>query len=140
MNVSTHQTKQYTQVFTETPLITRLGLTEGMKLILINHPSDYITTLGDLPEDCEIVTLTQNKAEMVQVFVKSLDELETLVPEAVKHMYSMSVLWISWYRDPSLTTLNDQSIKSFAHSLSLKDEKFTNIGSDWNGIMFRFKR
>jgi len=132
-----NSSRSHSQIFTETPLQTKLGIMENMKIYTINAPDNYTHLLGDLPEGVEVLSKTDRKVELVHIFTSSKDTLPIFLKAAVNHIFSISAVWVSWPRDDSESDLSEQLIKSIALSCNLKDVKFTIIDEDWNGIMFR---
>lgn len=131
---------KHSQVFTETALIDKLGISVDMKIFTINAPENYTTMLGELPEGVEILSQTERKVDFVHIFVSGKDSLPLFLKAGVNHMYSMGALWVSWPRDEEKTNLTEQFIKSVGFQIGLKDEKSTIINEDWDGIMFRLNQ
>lgn len=128
----------HSKVFTETTLQKKLGVVEEMKIFTINAPDNYVEMLGDLPEGVEILTKTDRKVDMVHIFASSKETLKTFLKVAVRHVYSMGSIWVSWPRNEETTPLSKQTIKLLANHLDLKDEKSVIVDEFWDGVMFRF--
>lgn len=61
----------------KTPLIKKLGIQPGQRLLIINAPEDYIDQLGDLPEGVEVAEKPAGTSDFVQLFVQTLAELRS---------------------------------------------------------------
>lgn len=58
-----------TSGYSGTPLIKKLGIKSGMRLLLVNTPDHYLDLLGPLPEDCLLqVESSPDKADFIHLF------------------------------------------------------------------------
>ena len=81
---------------TPSPLIKKLGLRPGMSALLLNPPSGYAESLGELPEGVRFSSQPQGQYDFVQVFIKDSDEFIRLVPDAQAAIRYDKMLWICY--------------------------------------------
>ncbi|MCI0608344.1 MAG: hypothetical protein L0Z71_04695, partial [Anaerolineae bacterium] len=65
----------------ETPLAKKMKLKPGLKAAIINTPENY---LQELKHDAEVSQSLSGKFDWVQVFAKTMAEMESLAPKAAK--------------------------------------------------------
>ena len=109
--------------YSGTPLMQKLGIKPGMKLLLINQPEEYYTLLEkDLRG---LLCKKKELPDLVHLFVKTQKELETemkkLNPMIRKN--SSVVIWVSWYKKAAKipTDLSEDRIRSYALDNDLVD-------------------
>lgn len=127
-----------TVVYTATPLLTKLGFLEGMRVLAINPPDDYFEILGELPLGLEVYKKTESRVECVHIFVdEDNHDINSLLKDASGRIYSMGMIWVSWPRKTTNPRLNEAVIKRAALGVGLKDEKFTLLNDYWCGLLLR---
>jgi hypothetical protein len=78
--------------YSSTPLWKKLGFKPGMKVMVLNAPSQYQNLFSDSPNDWLFV---KKDAEAIHLFItenKQLGEIEKLS----KLMPPVLMLWVSW--------------------------------------------
>jgi hypothetical protein len=87
--------------YSGTPLIKKLGIKPGMKILGLNAPEDYAEILGTLPAGAAIVSKSpKSGSNIVHLFVMSFVEYEKQLPRARKAMTVDGAIWVSWYKKP----------------------------------------
>jgi hypothetical protein len=87
--------------YSQTPLIQKLGVRPGMKILLIHPPDNYFDLLGmnlsaQLCSRNDIPDLIHLFAENKKVFVAAMKGPETF---SVKN--PSIIIWVSWYKKAS---------------------------------------
>jgi hypothetical protein len=59
----------------EMSLLQKLVVKTGYKLIIINPPDGYLDRIGSLPESTNYIEMNTQPADVIQVFVKTMDEV-----------------------------------------------------------------
>jgi hypothetical protein len=122
--------------YSNTPLLKKLGIKEGMKLLLVNAPADYFTLV-----DADLRGQLCGKGEapdLVHVFARSQKEYETamyaLRPFRTKK--PAIVVWVSWYKKSSgiATDLTENSIRDYALQNDWVDIKVCVVSDQWSGL------
>jgi hypothetical protein len=122
--------------YSGTPLINKLGIKQGMKVLLINEPEDYFKLL-----DVNISNQLCRKNEIpdiVHLFVKNIKELDKsmkkLKPLCKKN--PAIVFWISWYKKAAKipTDMTEDVIRNYALNNELVDVKVCAVNETWSGL------
>ena len=66
--------------YSGTPLIQKIGIKPGHRIILRNHPASFIKDLGKLPEGAESSDRISGKANVAVYFTERLADLEKISP------------------------------------------------------------
>jgi predicted transport protein len=77
-----------------TPLIKKLQIKPGQRILLLNAPDGYHEELGELPPGVEQVK--SGPADLVQLFVASGQELKQLLPTALASVQPHTIFWICY--------------------------------------------
>ena len=122
--------------YSGTPLIQKLGIKPGMKLLLINQPEEYYSLLdkdfsGHLCKKKEL-------PDLVHLFVKTWKVFETemkkITPMARKK--TSVIIWVSWHKKTSKipTDVTEDRIRSYALENDLVDVKVCAVNEVWSGL------
>jgi hypothetical protein len=124
--------------YSGTPLIQKIGIKPGHRIILRNHPPSFVKDLGTLPEGAESAERLSGKANVIVYFTDQLAELQknfvrlsaTLVPDGM--------LWISWPKKASgrPTDLTENIVRKVGLDCGLVDVKVCAIDATWSGLKF----
>ncbi len=120
-------------------LAKKLYIHSGHTVALINAPDGIIEMLAPLPDDVNMVTNTQGKANCILYFVKTNDEVDTAAKELKRSLGDDTILWFAYPKrsskvDSELT--RDRGWTSI-HELGLRGIASIAIDSTWSGIRFR---
>jgi len=120
-------------------LIKKLRIQPGQRLLVINAPEGYISTLGQLPEGVEVIDVPNGIFDFVQVFVKSLSELEKQAPVAIKAVKYDGLFWICYPKQSSgiKTDINRDTGWSVVQQAGLRPVTQVAIDDTWSALRFR---
>ena len=110
--------------YSETPLIQKIGIKPGHRIILRNHPASFVKDLGKLPEYAE-------SSDRLAELKKDFSRLGTaLVPDGM--------VWIGWPKKASgrATDLTEDIIRKVGLASGLVDVKVCAIDETWSGLKF----
>ena len=122
--------------YSGTPLLKKLGIKAGMKVLLINQPDDYYSLL-----DVNINNQLCKKNEppdFVHLFVKTEKEFETEMKK-LKAIYKKNTsitIWVSWYKKSAKipTDVTEDTIRNYALQNDLVDVKVCAVSEIWSGL------
>jgi hypothetical protein len=124
--------------YSGTPLIQKIGIKPGHRVLLRNHPASFVKDLGKLPEGAVSADRISGKANVIVYFTERLAELEkdfarlsvTLVPDGM--------LWIGWPKKASgrPTDLTEDIVRRVGLACGLVDVKVCAIDETWSGLKF----
>jgi len=122
--------------YSGTPLVKKLGIKAGMKLLMINAPKDYRLWLGDLPKDAVMVTRTSNPVDAAHVFATESAFLNVTLSKLRYELKQNGFVWVSWPKKSSKipTNITDDVIRDIALPLGFVDVKVCAVSGVWSGL------
>ncbi|RUT35765.1 DUF3052 family protein [Paenibacillus zeisoli] len=123
--------------YSGTPLVKKLGIKQGFKVLFINEPNNYFTLLGEIPAVERLNrNYKSNDIDFVHIFSKSQEELFPLLNECKERIHSSGVIWVSWPKRASkiITDLSDVNIRNYALRIDLVDVKVCAVDEIWSGL------
>jgi hypothetical protein len=123
--------------YSGTPLVKKIGIKPGHRLLFVNAPKDFAATLGELPEGAGTVTKGR-PFDVGIVFVKSAADLQQRVSEVQSQMSQDGMLWAAWPKKTSgvTTDLVEDKVRDFGLATGLVDVKVCAIDETWSGLKF----
>ena len=122
--------------YSGTPLVKKLGIKEGFKLLAVNAPDDYLKLLGALPDRTEFISGSKNDVSMIHPFIRSRKEMEKWLPKILKQIKQDGMIWVSWPKKSSgtVTDVTEDIIRETALPLGLVDIKVCAVDETWSGL------
>jgi hypothetical protein len=122
--------------YSGTPLINKLGIKPGTKLLLIEKPENYFDLVEtDLDEQ---LCSKNDLPDLVHLFVKNNNEFESAMKKLKTFIAKNSsiVIWVSWYKKSAgiKTDLTEDMIRNFALKNGLVDVKVCAVSETWSGL------
>lgn len=122
--------------YSGTPLLQKLGIKPGSKLMLINQPTDYQDLLE---QDISQQLCRKNETpDLVHLFVKSRNEFEKEMKKlkAVIKKNTSLTIWVSWYKKSAKipTDITEDIIRQYALANDLVDVKVCAVSDIWSGL------
>jgi len=126
--------------YSGTPLVKKLGIKAGQRVIFVNEPPDFQSMLPDMPSLGKISG--NSPTDYVHLFVKTRSDLEALLPKAKRNLAQNGMIWVSWPKKSSKVTtdLTEDTIRDSALSLGLVDVKVCAIDQTWSGLKLVIRR
>jgi hypothetical protein len=127
--------------YSKTPLVNKLGIKQGQKVLIINPPPHFFTLLGELPEITFLEKPEIDSADYIHLFCTELVELEFHFAALKKALKKNGMIWISWpKRTSSLhSELDGNSVRRHGLIQGLVDVKVCAIDKDWSGLKFMYR-
>lgn len=122
--------------YSGTPLLKKLGISDQMKLSLLNVPDNYYELVG---ADLSAQLCKKNDVpDLIHLFVTSNKEFEMHIKNlkpAFKRNSSI-IIWVSWYKKVSgmATDLTEDVIREYALKNDLVDVKVCAVSDLWSGL------
>jgi hypothetical protein len=122
--------------YSSTPLIMKLGIKPGMKLLLLNAPDNYQQLLQ------EDITTQLCKPAQVPDFIHLFAKDSTAFEKGMKKVLAFSrkntsiIIWVSWYKKSAgiATDMTENLIRDFALANRLVDVKVCAVSDAWSGL------
>ena len=107
-------------------------------IAVINGYARHAALLAELPP--QLIDNSGKAADLVLLFVHSLSELETLLPDAKARLAEKGALWVAYIKGTSKqkSDVNRDIIASFAQTMGLDSVAIISIDVDWSAL--RLKR
>jgi hypothetical protein len=124
--------------YSGTPLIQKIGIKSGHRVVLRNHPASFVKDLGVFPEGAASSDRLSGKANVVVYFTERLVELRKDFPRLAAALVSDGMLWISWPKKASgrPTDLTEDIVRKVGLECGLVDVKVCAIDDTWSGLKF----
>lgn len=127
--------------YSQTPLIKKLGLKEGSRIIILNPPEHYSETLGELPPNVLVANTLAGPLDFIHFFTTRRDTLATEFPQLKQALAPNGMLWISWPKRSSKveTDLTEDIIRVIGLENGLVDVKVAAVDEVWSGLKFVYR-
>ncbi len=124
--------------YSETPLLKKLGIKEGARVLLVNAAQDFPRELGQLPDGAEFVSASHKKLDLVLVFVKSRAELVKRLIQLRPRLSQNGMIWVAWPKKSSgvETDLSFAAVQEAGLATGIVDTKICAINDVWSGLKF----
>jgi hypothetical protein len=128
--------------YSETPLVRKLGIRPGERIIAVNAPADYARLLGRLPEDATITARTNRGAQFVHLFASRRKDLDKQLRALREKLDDKGMLWVSWLKKSAgiPTDITEDVIRAVALPLGLVDTKVCAVDETWSGLKLVIRR
>ena len=126
--------------YSSTPLVKKLGIKPGFKVLTSNAPEHYGNLLGPLPEGAEYVDEGEN-LDFIHLFALEKQELEINFHHLMKKLAKNGSLWVSWPKKASKvkTELSDAIVRETGLKAGLVDVKVCAVDQVWSGLKFMYR-
>lgn len=127
--------------YSKTPLIKKLGLKAGFRLIILNAPENYEQTLGELPENVSVAHTLTGPLDFIHFFTTRRDTLAAEFLQLKQALAPAGLLWISWPKRTSkvATDLTEDIIRAIGLENGLVDVKVAAVDEVWSGLKFVYR-
>lgn len=127
--------------YSKTPLLKKLGIKPGSRLIILNAPENYAQTLGELPENVTVAAALSGPLDFIHFFATRRDALAAEFPRLKQALDPAGMLWISWPKRAAKveTDLTEDIIRAIGLDNGLVDVKVAAVDEVWSGLKFVFR-
>jgi hypothetical protein len=126
--------------YSGTPLIKKLGIKEGMRMLLINEPIYYFELLGELPVGTTQLTAA-SQADFIHFFTQDKTDLLSTMPQLKAALPKNGMIWVSWPKKSSKveTDVSDAIVRDAGLSAGLVDVKVCAVDEVWSALKFVYR-
>jgi hypothetical protein len=127
--------------YSGTPLVKKLGIRPGDRLLAVSAPPDFAATLGPLPEGAAWLTGAARDLDVALLFVTALAELRDRFPKLAARLAPHGMLWVAWPKGTSCvpTNLKESVVQGVGLAAGLVDTKVCAIDTTWSGLRFVYR-
>jgi len=124
--------------YSGTPLVQKIGIKAGHRVVLRNHPASFVKDLGKLPEGAQSSDRLSGKANVVVYFTDKKAALEKDFSRLSEALVPDGMLWIGWPKKASgrPTDLTENVVREIGLERGLVDVKVCAIDETWSGLKF----
>lgn len=122
--------------YSGTPLVKKLGIKKGNKLLLANAPSDYLKLVSPLPEGVTVISRISSGIDMAHVFSTKALHLNKTLRAMLPRLKQDGIIWVSWPKKSANvpTDITEDTIREVAFPLGLVDIKVCAVDETWSGL------
>jgi len=122
--------------YSGTPLVKKLGIKGGARFQLVNAPSGFDRTLGELPADSR--ASSRGTLDFAMLFVRRQAELHKDFPRLRDRLESNGMLWVAWPKKAARleTDVSENIVREFGLAAGLVDVKICAVDETWSGLKF----
>lgn len=124
--------------YSGTPLIKKLGIKSGYRVVFLGAPAGYAKGLGALPPDAKVIGRLGGAVDFIQTFVKQRTPLEARFAKLRNALAPAGMLWVCWPKQASgvKTDLNREVVREIGLGHGLVDVKVCAVDETWSGLKF----
>jgi hypothetical protein len=124
--------------YSGTPLLQKIGIKPGHRLLLRNHPPSFLSDLGNLPDGVATTDKLIGRADVAVYFTDKRAALEKDFRVLAGKLVTNGMLWIAWPKKASgrPTDLTEDVVRKIGLSCGLVDVKVCAIDDTWSGLKF----
>jgi hypothetical protein len=124
--------------YSGTPLPKKLGIKDGLRLFLIDAPSEVVAELKPSLDNCKLARDPKAPLDFAMLFTKSAASLKKEFTQLAKTLTPAGMLWISWPKKSSgvPTDLNENLVREIGLAAGLVDVKVCAVTEVWSGLKF----
>lgn len=117
----------------------KLQMKADQRAVIINPPANYLEQLSPLPEGVELVTEPEGQFDFVQVFVKNLADVQSLVPTTMQVVKHDALLWIAYPKGGAKagTDVNRDILWNAVAQYNLTGTTLISLDEVWSAMRFR---
>ena len=122
--------------YSGTPLVKKLGIAAGPRVLVVDPPDDYRAMLAGLPADVHFVKGVGDRPTLVHVFVTRRDDLQARLVALRDGLAPDVPVWVSWPKRASKmpTDVTEDVIRAVALPLGFVDVKVCAVTDVWSGL------
>ncbi len=128
--------------YSETPLLQKLGIREGTRMVAVNPPADFRTNLGDLPLAVEWANRVRPPLDLIVAFHTKRSAMLANWPTLIAAAAPEGAVWIAWPKKASGvdTDINENVLREDLLPSGWVDNKVCAIDETWSGLRFVLRK
>ena len=118
------------------PLVDKLGIKPGHRLLAVAAPKDYRELLAPLPDDLVWEKQLTSATDIIHVFVTRKAALISELGRYCAAMRDDATIWVSWPKKTAkvATDVTEDVVRDTALGLGLVDVKVCAVTDVWSGL------
>lgn len=122
--------------YSGTPLVKKLGIKDGSRVLAIDAPGDYAELLAGLPVSVHFETTASASIDIAHVFATRHAELARHLRALRRELRTDAAIWVSWPKKTARvsTEVTEDVVREIALPLDLVDIKVCAVSPVWSGL------
>jgi hypothetical protein len=122
--------------YSGTPTARKLGIKPGLRVAVLNAPTDYARLVEGLPSGVALRTSLRGPCDLVHVFVTREAELVRRIDTMRAAIAPDGAIWVSWPKRTSKmpTDVTEDVVRRVALAHRLVDVKVCAVDAIWSGL------
>jgi hypothetical protein len=122
--------------YSGTPLVRKLGFTEGMRVHYVDVPERFAALVGDLPSGVRILERPADDLDLAMLFVTERAALARWLGTLQPRLQPAGMIWVAWPKRASKvpTDITEDVVRDVALPRGLVDVKVCAIDGVWSGL------
>ncbi len=122
--------------YSGTPLVKKLGIGAGARVLVLSAPDGYREWLAPLPPGVEFGGRWAASTDIVHCFVTRRGDLRTILETARARLKPDGAIWVSWPKKAArvATDITEDTIREIALPLGFVDIKVCAVSEVWSGL------
>ena len=123
--------------YSGTPLLRKLGLKPGMRVLALNPPAHFRALLADAPADLAWLARAA-PFDCAVAFAESAKALRAIFTKLEPKLTQDGMIWIAWPKKAAgmKTDLHENLVRDIGLDAGLVDIKVCAIDTTWSGLKF----
>src|SRR6266404_3962263 len=111
--------------YSGTPLVSKFGIKTGHRVLLLDAPRDFLSTLGELPEGVKLEKESARGLNVIISFEMDAKNMERSLPELKRCIAQNGMIWMAWPKKASKakTDITEDVVRNSALAVGLVDIK-----------------
>ena len=128
--------------YSGTPLVRKLGLKAGQRVLLHEAPPAWVEWVAPLPPGIDLVRRAGAQVDLVHAFFTRRAALADALARWRRTLPAEVVLWVSWPKKAARvdTDITEDVIRELALPLGWVDVKVCAVDATWSGLKLVVRR
>lgn len=128
--------------YSGTPLVQKLGIRSGERILALGAPAGYAEWLTGLPAGVTITSQGRGKLAFVHLFATRRTQLRQQIVRVRPRLGDAAIFWVSWPKKSAHvpTDVTEDVIREIALPLGLVDTKVCAVDDVWSGLKLMIRR
>jgi hypothetical protein len=122
--------------YSGTPLVRKLGVTDGARVAWLGAPDGFDALVGELPPGVTVLRSLRAPLDLLVQFTTARAELAQRLPALRDAVFPAGAAWVAWPKRSSgvETDVTEDVVRDEALPLGLVDVKVCAIDATWSGL------